>query len=83
LAALLSLTALGQSKEIRIAHVYDKTGPLEAYAKPRRPAQISALADRIIVLTQGSLVANGAPAQVMALAVVQQAYLGIAPEATE
>jgi branched-chain amino acid transport system substrate-binding protein len=26
-------TALGQSREIRIAHVYDKTGPLEAYAK--------------------------------------------------
>jgi branched-chain amino acid transport system substrate-binding protein len=25
--------ALGQSREIRIAHVYDKTGPLEAYAK--------------------------------------------------
>jgi len=25
--------AFGQSKEIRIAHVYDKTGPLEAYAK--------------------------------------------------
>jgi branched-chain amino acid transport system substrate-binding protein len=25
--------ALGQAKEIRIAHVYDKTGPLEAYAK--------------------------------------------------
>jgi branched-chain amino acid transport system substrate-binding protein len=25
--------AYGQGKEIRIAHVYDKTGPLEAYAK--------------------------------------------------
>ncbi len=25
--------AYGQAKEIRIAHVYDKTGPLEAYAK--------------------------------------------------
>ena len=25
--------AFGQAKEIRIAHVYDKTGPLEAYAK--------------------------------------------------
>jgi branched-chain amino acid transport system substrate-binding protein len=36
LAAVLSTTmglALGQAKEIRIAHVYDKTGPLEAYAK--------------------------------------------------
>jgi branched-chain amino acid transport system substrate-binding protein len=32
LAAAASL-AFGQAKEIRIAHVYDKTGPLEAYAK--------------------------------------------------
>ncbi len=34
-AALASAAnlALAQSKEIRIAHVYDKTGPLEAYAK--------------------------------------------------
>ena len=34
-AALLAASGLvfGQSKEIRIAHVYDKTGPLEAYAK--------------------------------------------------
>ncbi|MBV9191029.1 MAG: substrate-binding domain-containing protein [Betaproteobacteria bacterium] len=32
LAALTGL-AYAQSKEIRIAHVYDKTGPLEAYAK--------------------------------------------------
>lgn len=38
LAALVSLTlactgAIGQSKEIRIAHIYSKTGPLEAYSK--------------------------------------------------
>ena len=35
-AALLSAfagQALAQAREIRIAHVYDKTGPLEAYAK--------------------------------------------------
>jgi branched-chain amino acid transport system substrate-binding protein len=32
LAASASL-AFGQAREIRIAHVYDKTGPLEAYAK--------------------------------------------------
>jgi branched-chain amino acid transport system substrate-binding protein len=32
LAALAGL-AFGQAREIRIAHVYDKTGPLEAYAK--------------------------------------------------
>jgi len=32
LAAAAGIAA-GQSKDIRIAHVYDKTGPLEAYAK--------------------------------------------------
>ena len=34
-ATLASATcfAFAQSKEIRIAHIYDKTGPLEAYAK--------------------------------------------------
>ena len=37
------------------------------------------LADRIIVLHNGSLVADGEPAQVMASPVVQQAYLGLAP----
>jgi branched-chain amino acid transport system substrate-binding protein len=29
----ISATALGQSQEIRIAHIYSKTGPLEAYGK--------------------------------------------------
>ena len=33
LAALCSPTAWGQSDEIRIAHVFSKTGPLEAYGK--------------------------------------------------
>ena len=32
-ATFASFTAFGQAKEIRIAHVYDKTGALEAYAK--------------------------------------------------
>ena len=35
------------------------------------------LADRIIVLTNGTLVADGAPAEVIASPVVQEAYLGI------
>ena len=39
------------------------------------------LADRIIVLTNGSLVADGAPAEVIASPVVQEAYLGVAKEA--
>jgi branched-chain amino acid transport system ATP-binding protein len=36
------------------------------------------LADRIIVLHNGSLVADGLPAEVMASSVVQEAYLGVA-----
>ena len=38
------------------------------------------LADRIIVLHNGQLVADGEPAEVIASPIVQQAYLGIAPE---
>lgn len=39
------------------------------------------LADRIIVLHNGQLVADGEPATVIASPVVQQAYLGLVPEA--
>ncbi len=38
------------------------------------------LADRIIVLHNGQLVADGEPSTVIALPVVQEAYLGIAPK---
>ncbi|WPG36243.1 ABC transporter ATP-binding protein [Variovorax sp. EBFNA2] len=38
------------------------------------------LADRIIVLHNGQLVAQGEPGAVMASAVVQQAYLGVVPQ---
>ncbi len=38
------------------------------------------LADRIIVLTNGSLAADGEPAEVIASPVVQEAYLGHSPE---
>jgi branched-chain amino acid transport system ATP-binding protein len=38
------------------------------------------LADRIIVLHNGTLVADGEPAQVIASPIVQEAYLGVAPE---
>jgi branched-chain amino acid transport system ATP-binding protein len=37
------------------------------------------LADRIIVLHNGSLVADGDPATVIASPIVQEAYLGVAP----
>ena len=43
---------------------------------------VSELADRIIVLHNGALVADGEPATVIASPVVQQAYLGIVPEET-
>ena len=39
------------------------------------------LADRIIVLTNGTLVADGVPAEVIASPVVQEAYLGVSKEA--
>ncbi|WP_026435953.1 ABC transporter ATP-binding protein [Acidovorax sp. JHL-9] len=39
------------------------------------------LADRIIVLTNGTLVADGPPAEVIASPVVQEAYLGVAKDA--
>ena len=39
------------------------------------------LADRIIVLHNGKLVADGEPAAVIASPIVQQAYLGLAPAA--
>ena len=38
------------------------------------------LADRIIVLTNGTLVADGDPAEVIASPVVQQAYLGVSAD---
>ena len=38
------------------------------------------LADRIIVLHNGQLVADGEPAEVIASPIVQQAYLGIVAE---
>ena len=37
------------------------------------------LADRIVVLHNGAMVADGEPETVIALPVVQQAYLGLAP----
>ncbi|MBC5768281.1 ABC transporter ATP-binding protein [Ramlibacter albus] len=40
------------------------------------------LADRIIVLHNGTLVADGEPAEVIASPIVQEAYLGVAKEAT-
>jgi branched-chain amino acid transport system ATP-binding protein len=38
---------------------------------------VRSLADRIIVLNQGELVADGDPAAVIASPIVQEAYLGV------
>ena len=40
---------------------------------------VRSLADRIIVLNNGQLVADGEPAEVIASPVVQEAYLGVSP----
>ena len=42
---------------------------------------VKSLADRIIVLHQGALVADGAPAEVIASPIVQEAYLGVSANA--
>jgi branched-chain amino acid transport system ATP-binding protein len=44
---------------------------------------VRSLADRIVVLHQGRLVADGAPEAVIASPIVQEAYLGLAPTTTE
>jgi branched-chain amino acid transport system ATP-binding protein len=41
------------------------------------------LADRIIVLHNGTLVADGDPAEVIASPVVQEAYLGVSPPTSQ
>jgi branched-chain amino acid transport system ATP-binding protein len=41
------------------------------------------LSDRIIVLHNGELVADGEPETVIASPVVQQAYLGVSPQEAE
>ena len=40
-AAALSAPAFAQTGEIRIAHVYSKTGPLEAYGKQTQTGPVS------------------------------------------
>ena len=41
--------------------------------------ELRELADRIVVLHNGKLVADGEPAEVIASPIVQEAYLGVAP----
>jgi len=44
---------------------------------------VRSLADRIVVLHNGELVADGEPTEVIASPIVQEAYLGVAAEAEE
>ncbi len=53
--ALASPLALAQSKEIRIAHIYSKTGPLEAYGKQTATGFMMGLD----YATQGSMMVAG------------------------
>jgi len=55
LAATLSTAALAQTGEIRIAHVYSKTGPLEAYGKQTQTGLMMGLS----YATGGSMTING------------------------
>src|SRR4051812_46021349 len=54
-AAATSPLALAQSKEIRIAHVYSKTGPLEAYGKQTQTGLMMGLD----YATGGTMAVNG------------------------
>ena len=54
---------------------YDKTILLVEH----KMQVVRRLADRVIVLHQGALVADGAPAEVVASPIVQEAYLGVRP----
>ena len=55
LAATLAAPAVGQSGEIRIAHVYSKTGPLEAYGKQTQTGLMMGLE----YATGGTMAVNG------------------------
>jgi branched-chain amino acid transport system ATP-binding protein len=58
-----------------IKEQYDKTILLVEH----KMEVVRRLADRVIVLHQGALVADGAPAEVVASPIVQEAYLGVRP----
>ncbi len=54
-ASAVSTPALAQSNEIRIAHIYSKTGPLEAYGKQTQTGLMMGLN----YATEGSMMVNG------------------------
>jgi branched-chain amino acid transport system substrate-binding protein len=54
-ASAVSTPAMAQSNEIRIAHIYSKTGPLEAYGKQTQTGLMMGLN----YATEGSMMVNG------------------------
>ncbi|HET7197576.1 MAG TPA: ABC transporter ATP-binding protein, partial [Burkholderiales bacterium] len=62
---------LGLIEEIK------RTGSKTILLVEHKMGVVRSLADRIVVLHQGALVADGRPAEVIALPVVQEAYLGM------
>ena len=65
-------TVLSLIEEIR------RTGSKTILLVEHKMDVVRSLADRIIVLHQGELVADGPPAEVIASPIVQEAYLGVA-----
>ena len=55
LAATISAPAFAQTGEIRIAHVYSKTGPLEAYGKQTQTGLMMGLS----YATGGTMIVGG------------------------
>ena len=63
---------------LELIHHIKGTGDKTILLVEHKMDVVRSLADRIIVLHQGELVADGAPAEVIALPIVQEAYLGVA-----
>jgi branched-chain amino acid transport system substrate-binding protein len=90
-ALLFAGQAFAQAKEIRIAHVYDKTGPLEAYAKQTQAGlmmgleyatggKMEVLGRRIVVIEKDSqLKPDAGKAQLQAAYADDKVDLAIGP----
>jgi branched-chain amino acid transport system ATP-binding protein len=61
-----------------LIHQIKATGDRTILLVEHKMDVVRALADRIVVLHNGALVADGAPAEVIASPIVQEAYLGVA-----
>ncbi|WP_342361693.1 ABC transporter ATP-binding protein [Terrarubrum flagellatum] len=64
---------------IDLMHAIKEAGDSTILLVEHKMDVVRSLADRIIVLHNGALVADGEPAEVIASPIVQEAYLGVAP----